>query len=244
MAILVNGVEITDAQIEAELPHHQDAPSPVDATVQELILRELLTQRARAKGIEATDPQEAVGELLGQEIEAPKVDEAQARAFYDANPQAFVQGEQVEASHILFKSTPETPAALMRGKAEQVLMELRLAPHLFETRAKELSACPSGQQGGALGSFGRGQMVPEFEQAAFALGEGELAKELVETQFGLHIIKAGKKTGGASVSFDEVQERLTAYLTEMEARRAMHTYLQGLVEAADIQGYDLKAAGQ
>ena len=242
MAITVNGVEITDAQIQAELPHHDDAPDAHDATVQELILRELLLQTAKAEGLDTSVPEEAIGELLSTKVAPPAASDEDCRNFYAENPQAFVRGEQAEASHILF--TPETgvPDSLMRAKAEGILNELKAEPYKFEALAKQHSACPSGQQGGALGQFGRGQMVPEFDAAVFTMGENELLPELVETQFGLHIIRTGKKTAGEPVSFDEAKDRLAEFLTETASRRAMHEYLQSLVQKADIQGYDLQGA--
>lgn len=83
-------------------------------------------------------------------------------------------------------------------------------------------------------------MVPEFDAAVFSMGENELLPELVETQFGLHIIRTGKKTTGEAVSYDEVKDRLAEFLTETASRRAMHEYLQSLVQKkADIQGYQL-----
>ncbi|MBB5192090.1 peptidyl-prolyl cis-trans isomerase C [Silvimonas terrae] len=242
MAITVNGVEITDAMIQAELPHHDDAPHAVDGAVQELILRELLLQAAKAKGLDASNPEEAIGTLLQNEVKSDDATEEECKAFYAENPQAFVRGEQAEASHILFTAENPTEAALVRAKAEGILNELKAQPFKFEALAREHSACPSGKQGGALGQFGRGQMVPEFDQAVFSMGENELLPQLVETQFGLHIIRTGKKTSGDTVSYDEVKDRLGEFLTETKSRRAMHEYLQSLVQAADIQGYELKPA--
>ncbi|MDR3427640.1 MULTISPECIES: peptidylprolyl isomerase [Silvimonas] len=240
MAITVNGVEITDAMIEAELPHHEDAPRPVDGAVQELILRELLLQAAKAKGLDVAVPEEAIGTLLQGEVKSEDATDAECEAFYAENPQAFVRGEQAEASHILFTPENGVEPSLLRAKAERILAEVKAQPFAFEALAKEHSACPSGKQGGALGQFGRGQMVPEFDAAVFGLGENQLYDGLVETQFGLHIIRTGKKTTGETVSYDEVKDRLGEFLTESKSRRAMHEYLQTLVQAADIQGYELK----
>ncbi|KAF0814926.1 putative peptidyl-prolyl cis-trans isomerase Cbf2 [Andreprevotia sp. IGB-42] len=241
MTITVNGVEISDARIDAELPHFEGTPSPRDAATQQLILHELLLQTAAAQGITGETEDEKIGNLLESAINVAPADEAACRAFYEQNPQSFVRGEQVEASHILFSADDGVPASLVRAKAEGILNELKAEPYKFEAYAREHSTCPSGKQGGSLGQFGRGQMVPEFDAAAFALGEGELSPELVETQFGFHIIKAGKKTAGESVAFDQVQERLQQYLTELASRQAMNDYLGGLVKGAKIEGYQLEA---
>ena len=85
---------------------------------------------------------------------------------------------KVNASHILVKTESEANVALYdvtHGKS-------------FEDIAKQVSICPSGKKGGSLGWFGRGQMVKEFENAAFSLKKGEISKP-VKTQFGWHIIK-------------------------------------------------------
>ena len=77
----------------------------------------------------------------------------------------------------------------------------------FAKIAKEKSDCPSGAKGGDLGNFGRGQMVPSFEKAAFTQAIGEIG-EVVETQFGYHIIMVTDKTKGGQKSFDEVKEEI------------------------------------
>ena len=85
---------------------------------------------------------------------------------------------QVRASHILVSSERE---------ANRILEELRKGKD-FGEMARRNSSCPSGKSGGDLGFFGKGQMVKEFEDAAFSLKEGELSKP-VKTDFGFHIIK-------------------------------------------------------
>ncbi|WP_028453606.1 peptidylprolyl isomerase [Chitinilyticum aquatile] len=237
MSITVNGTAITAAMIEEEIAHHQDAADPRDAATQNLIVRELLLQRANELGVPAGEDDQRIGQLFDQELSITPADEAACREFYDHNPESFKRGEQVEASHILFTPEEGLAGSLVRAKAEGVLEELKLNPHRFGELAREHSACPSGRQGGDLGAFGRGQMVPEFEQAAFSLGDNELYDGLVETQFGLHIIRSGKKSTGEAVSFDEAKERIGQFLNSMASQRAVHEYISGLFAKADIQGY-------
>lgn len=87
-------------------------------------------------------------------------------------------GKKVRCSHILVED---------RGQAEKLLAELQAGAD-FATKAKEHSKCPSGRNGGDLGHFGKGAMVPEFDKVAFELEEGELSG-LVKTKFGYHILK-------------------------------------------------------
>lgn len=86
---------------------------------------------------------------------------------------------KIQASHILVEK---------QSQALKILDELSKGSD-FKELAKKHSTCPSGKRGGDLGSFGRGQMVKPFEDAAFALNVGETTKEPVKTQFGYHIIK-------------------------------------------------------
>jgi parvulin-like peptidyl-prolyl isomerase len=86
---------------------------------------------------------------------------------------------KVRASHILVEK---------QSQALKVLEELKAGAE-FGGLAKKYSTCPSGKRGGDLGQFGRGQMVREFEQAAFALKPGQMTEQPIKTQFGYHIIK-------------------------------------------------------
>ncbi|GGY23472.1 peptidylprolyl isomerase [Paludibacterium paludis] len=239
MSILVNGVEITEEMIQAEQSHHADAPEPREATIQELILRELLLQKARAEGLDTGDTREAIGALLDKEIHVEPVDEATCREFYEQYPERFSSGESAVASHILFPLTggDELSNMLTKSKAEGVLGEVQAGPSLFATLAEQHSSCPSGKQGGNLGRFGRGQMVPEFEQAVFSTEAGQITPHLVQTQFGYHIIQVNERHAGEQISFDDVKERLQQYLTQMAGSKMMHQYLSGLVNAAKIEGY-------
>ncbi|WP_028453740.1 peptidylprolyl isomerase [Chitinilyticum aquatile] len=240
MAILVNGVEITDAMIEAELPHHQQAAKPLDAAVQELILREVLQQEAASQGFAGED---AIADLLDSAICIPAADDAACRQWYEQHPQAFVQGELVAASHILFQVTESVPLELLRAKAEEVLADTLSNPGAFGQYARQYSNCPSGEVGGSLGQFGRGQMVPEFEKVVFALEEGTIAPRLVETRFGLHIVRCERKVAGRRLDFAVVQGKIADYLGEAATRQAMNHYLQKLVGAARIEGFRMAGAG-
>lgn len=243
MSILVNGVEITEEMIQAEQNHDAEAPESREATIQELILRELLLQQARAKGLDTGDASEAIGALLDQEIQVEPVDEATCREFYEQYPERFNSGESAEASHILFPLTggDELSNMLTKSKAEGVLSEVQAAPSLFASMAEQHSSCPSGKQGGNLGRFGRGQMVPEFEQAVFSTDAGQITPHLVQTQFGYHIIQVNQRHPGEQIAFDEVKERLQQYLTKVAGSKMMHQYLTGLVQAAKIEGYTMPA---
>ncbi|EEG08766.1 peptidylprolyl isomerase [Pseudogulbenkiania ferrooxidans] len=243
MAITVNGVEITEAMVQAELANHADAPSPRDAAIQQLILHELLLQKAKASGLDTSNEGQAIGALLDKELAFTPADEATCLAFYNDHPEQFRQGESATASHILFPLGQGDDVAnmLAKAKAEGVLAEVQANPSRFADLAREHSTCPSGQQGGNLGQFGRGQMVPEFEQAVFSTEAGQITPNLVETQFGYHVIQVNDRQSGGQLAFEDIKERLGQYLNEMAGRQMMHEYLSKLVEEAKIEGYSMSA---
>jgi parvulin-like peptidyl-prolyl isomerase len=117
------------------------------------------------------------------------------RQHYDAHQATYTTEEQITASHILVKTEAE---------AREALKELKQGK-AFEEVAKAKSTGPSGPSGGSLGTFGRGRMVPEFEEAAFALKVGELS-EPVLTQFGYHIITVTDRVEAHIKPFEEVKE--------------------------------------
>ena len=111
------------------------------------------------------------------------VSEEEIEAYYEANKQHFTKGDTVSAKHILTDS---------EEKCNSILESITTGEKEFETAAKEFSTCPSGAKGGDLGEFGRGQMVKEFEDAAFAAEIGHVVGP-VKTQFGYHLIKLKRK---------------------------------------------------
>lgn len=243
MAITVNGVEITDAMIAAETENHGYAPNPREAAIQQLILHQLLLQQARAKGLAQEEENLAIASLLDQELQFTPLDEAACLAFYEGNSHHFQQGESAVASHILFarQNGDELADSLQKAKAEGILAEAQTNPARFADLAREHSACPSGKEGGSLGQFGRGQMVPPFEEAVFSTDAGEIAPYLVETQFGWHIVQVNDRQTGGLVPFEAVKEELRQHLNEAAGRQAMHQYLSGLVQTATIEGYQMPA---
>lgn len=246
MSISINGKELSEATINAEMnlaktAGHPDDEHLRDSAIQELILRLLMLEQAEKLGIKAEGDDETIGALLDQEVHVNEADEAECRAFYEQNPASFQQGESASASHILFSLENGAVESLVKAKAEGILAQVKANPIQFASLAKDHSTCPSGQEGGSLGQFGRGQMVPEFENAVFSTAPGEIAPELVETQFGYHIIQVTDRQGGAPVAFDEVKERLQEFLSEMAGRKANHAYIATLLAAAKIEGYTFPA---
>ena len=130
--------------------------------------------------------------------------------FYTENVDKFVAPKQVKASHILVKE---------EDKINDINEKLK-SGGVFEDIAKENSECPSAQNGGDLGFFGKGKMVPEFETAAFALGLNEVS-EPFKTDFGFHIVKVTEKTEGGKQTLVEVTDGIKRHLEQVEAQEVI-----------------------
>ncbi len=156
--------------------------------------------------------------------------------FYQKNQDKFQQGARVRASHILISIPPnaDAPTKLQaKTKAEAVLKDLKAGKD-FAAAAKENSQDPgSAPNGGDLGFFEQGQMVPPFEQAAFALKPGEMS-ELVESQFGYHIIKVADKQASHVVPIEEAKPQIEQYLTGQNRQAQTEGFVNTLKAKAKI----------
>ena len=163
------------------------------------------------------------------------VAEADAKKFYDENPQHFNKPEQVKASHILCGKRgikeDEYPAELEKIEKAKARLD---AGEAFEDVAKDVSTCPSSAQGGDLGFFGKGQMDPAFEKAAFELEVGKTTG-IVKTSFGYHIIKVTDKNEGGTTSFDEAKEQITQFLAQQKQKAFWTEYSQTMRDSATIE---------
>jgi peptidyl-prolyl cis-trans isomerase C len=163
------------------------------------------------------------------------VTEEAAKQFYDENPQHFNKPEQVKASHILCGkrgiTEDEFPAELEKIQAAKARLD---AGEAFADVAKDVSTCPSSAKGGDLGFFGKGQMDPAFEKAAFELGVGETS-DIVKSSFGYHIITVTDKQDAETVSFEEAKDDITRHLTQQQQRQFWNEYKQTMMDEADIQ---------
>lgn len=241
--ITVNDTTITESDVLAEVPNHEREFNPRLAAGQELVLRELIRQRGVELGLDADDHETLLAAVLDRDVRTPQADGASCRRYYEQHPDEFREGDLVEVWHVLFQATAGLDVQKLRSRANLILAELhRKGTGHFAQYAQEYSNCPSGAEGGALGELTRGEMVPEFERAVFAMPAHTLAGELVETRFGFHIVRTGRKVEGRTLPFEAVQERLAAWLEESSYRRAVHQYLQQLVGAARIEGIPMQGS--
>ena len=150
-------------------------------------------------------------------ISEVKVTDAEAKTYFEEHKEMFVSEGTVNASHILVED---------EAKCAEVLAEIN-GGLSFEEAAAKYSSCPSKEAGGNLGDFGRGQMVPEFENAAFEMEEGEV-KGPVVTQFGCHLIKLNKKNAPRELAFDEVAPQLKEQLLREKQQKAYQSKVNQL----------------
>ena len=242
MPVIVNGYELTDADMERELPEHQDAPDAMKSAMTALVLRRVLLDEARQLGLQNEDEDALVDALLQQEVRVPVPGHDECLRQYQAYPERFKVGELAEASHILFQVTPGVDLDALRKHAGIVLADVQENPALFAEAAKANSNCPSSEVGGSLGQIGRGATVPEFERALFAAEPNSIIPQLVETRFGLHIIQLGRKAEGQLLPFEEIEERIAAAMHQASHDHAVRQYLQLLVGRASISGIDMPGA--
>ena len=166
---------------------------------------------------------------------------AEVEQFYKANPDQFKESADepgsIRASHILISVDKNADAkAWEKAKKEidAIIAQLKKGAD-FGKLAAEKSACPSGKSAnGSLGAFGKGQMVPEFEKAAYALKVGEMSGA-VKTDFGYHVIRRDASKGSRAMAFDEVKDRLTAALTQQKQMMAYKTAIDKMVKEAKAE---------
>ena len=244
MSIRINGKEITDAAIEAEIANHTQAERPLDEALRVLAIRQIVLDEAAGQGIDVSDPERATAELLDMNITVREATQQECRRHYEASPARFTVGELVEVSHILFQVTPAVDLEALRRKAGDILERVRSQPDSFEALAAECSNCPSSRIGGSLGQVSRGDTVAEFERAVFGAQEPGLIGRLIETRFGLHIVRVDRRIKGRLLPFEQVQGQITHALGAALADRAAKDFVSRLVAAAQIEGLVLEPGGE
>ena len=156
--------------------------------------------------------------------------EADVAAFYEAHKSEYVVAPQVLCQHILVKGSGDKALDKIKEIRERIVS----GKSDFAEEAKKNSDCPSGREGGSLGWFGRGMMVPEFDKAAFEMKKGEVS-DIVTTPFGYHIIyKADEKGGGAQTLVD-VHDQIKDLLRHNARGQAMDAFVAELRATATVE---------
>ena len=235
-AVADAGIELTDEDYQADLAEMAEA-LPDGVTVEEYL-------EANGATEDELREQMKMRRLILRQVEsAGKPGEEEVRAFYDENREGFAQPESVTASHILIAFEPTDDDAAKAAKRERLagIRQQILDGADFAEMAAANSDCPSKNNGGDLGQFGRGQMVPPFEDAAFSQEPGQVG-DIVETSFGYHIIKVTDHQEGKTPDFDEVKDRIAEILEAQQQRMVVAGYLEKLQGEAQIERFGEFAA--
>ena len=227
------GLEPQDAEIDAEFKKIQQRFASQSAFEKKLEQQKLTGKKLRElikRGL-------IVRKVLAVKVKptAKAVTDKDIAEFYEANKERFAESEKVSARHILIKVSPDATdqeKADAKGKMQAILKEAR-GEGDFAQLAEKHSQCPSASQGGDLGYFGRGQMVKPFEEAAFALQPGQIS-EIVETQFGYHIILVQDKKPERQLEVEEVSEEIKEFLTDKELDVALEKWLKPVKDKATV----------
>ena len=169
-------------------------------------------------------------------------------SYYDQHKDDFRQQEEVKASHILVKTEagpdgkvdPKVDAAA-KAKAEGILKQLKAGANFAELAKKESDDKGSAINGGSLGFFQRGAMVPEFEKVAFSLAPGQMSG-LVKTQFGYHIIKVDEKHNAGIPPLEQVKDKIEPILKQQKAQQQGEQLSSQVENEARNSGLDAAAA--
>lgn len=179
-----------------------------------------------------------INRLVKSEIEGKiSIDDKTVSEYYKNRPAQFLEEESVKASHILIKVDKNTTKEAREAAKKKIdgLLKRAKKGEDFAKLAKENSDDPgSRHNGGDLGFFGRGMMVPPFEKAAFALKKDEIS-DVVETEFGYHIIKLTDRKPSRTIPLSEVQDKLKSFLKSMEINKKLTEYIASLRKTADVK---------
>jgi len=227
--VTVNGKNITkqDAQafVSASAPqaNFMDlAPAEKKMVTERLVEKVLFTELAAQEGIdkkpefkrnmEKIRDELLVNMWMKEQMDNAIVSESEAKAFYDKNAEKFMEKASMHARHILVESEKDAQDIInmlkpLKGEALKAK---------FIELAKAKSTGPSGPNGGDLGTFSKGQMVPEFSKAVWALENGQITTKPVKTQFGYHVIYLETKTEEKPASYAKVKDKIITSLKQQQ----------------------------
>ena len=238
----VNQTEITYGEFHKRLENIQQQRGPIPPeqfkdVVRGMVQEEILLQNATTEGLEreraVKDKLEQarrrvlIEELLQRKIIAySQVTDEEARKMYEDNKPLF-STETVRVSHIMVKTEAE---------AEAILKDLQAGKEFAELAKAKSQDTGSAEKGGDLGELRRGRTVPEFEEAAFRLKEGELSP-VIKTEYGYHILKGGAH-GNAVEPFDEVKSRIRQSLVQQKQQESFTTFMADLEKKAKAEIFE------
>ncbi|HUH41757.1 MAG: peptidylprolyl isomerase [Sulfurimonas sp.] len=253
--VSVNGTQITQQDVDKELMaatqgRFNQVPAEKQAefrkqVLEQLVAKELVYDDAKKTGVltspEYKEKYEEVTKRIQKEIaiqvwQKREIDKIaisndELKKYYDANKEEFVENESVNARHILVEKEADAKSII----AELKPLKGDALKNKFMELAKAKSTCASASDGGDLGYFTQGQMVPEFNDKAFAMKAKEMTMEPVKTQFGYHVIYIEDKKAKAAKSFAEVKPFIEQRLKMEKAKTVMLAKMKELEKKATIK---------
>lgn len=239
----VNGKDITDKEVFAFLNQlgpqtaaQFSSPEGIKKVADELVNQELLYLEAIERGLDQEEifkkelekikesflKQYAINKLLSN----VNVMQDEIEDFYNKHKEYFQTPEMVRASHILVSN---------EDSASEIYDEIKNGLS-FEEAARKYSSCPSKENGGDLGEFSKGKMVPEFEEAAFSLKDNELSHP-IKTQFGYHLIKVSYKKEAGISSLEEAKEQIREQIMRMKQQEIYLNKVDELKNKFEVKTY-------
>ncbi|KIM08778.1 MAG: peptidylprolyl isomerase [Sulfurovum sp. FS06-10] len=246
--VTIDGTNITKQDVNAYIG--QISPGTTYQSLQEgqqkqllnyLVEKELFTKKAQEDGIEKTEAYKQEVENLKKEAMVSvwmkqmqndiKISDDEAKKVYESQKKNYEEPESVKARHILVKTEQEAKDLIVQLKdlKDDALKDK------FIALAKEKSTGPSGKDGGDLGWFSKGKMVPEFETASFAMKVGEVTAQPVKTQFGYHVLYVEGKKPASTTPFEEVKKSIVTQLQTKEFAKKIEALSTELKAKAKIE---------
>lgn len=252
--VTVNGKKISDQEVQEVLMQgtqgrYNQLPAEKQAELSAKVIDGLITQElvfadAKKQGIlESTEYKNELANVMERiqvqlaskvwekrQFDKVKVNAKDIKAYFTSHPEEFSEKSKVRASHILLKTEAEAKAitkelmGLKNGALNAKFAEL----------AKAKSTGPSGPKGGDLGFFAQGQMVPAFNDAAFAMKKGEVTKSPVKSQFGFHVILVTDKQEAKNLPYTEVKGFIEQKLKVENFKEQMQEIMASLKKKATI----------
>jgi peptidyl-prolyl cis-trans isomerase C len=232
--------------------------TPAPDELRQRACTELLRQAAQAEGFLAADDAPsadgvisaaasgAIEALIEKVLAMPEPSEEACRRHFAAHEAAYRTGEHVQLRHILFAVTPGVDVGALRKRAEATLLDVRChdakASDAFADAARAWSNCPSGAEGGDLGSLCAADCAPEFAREVFGRAEVGVLPRLVHSRFGLHVVEVLAREAGVAQPFEAVRGAVALSLRQQAYVTALRQYLRLLAGQAAVAGVDLDAA--
>lgn len=218
----IHNVTVSDADIERSMraAQHQGVVMEVDA-LRKIVSETLLINR----------------EIENQVLAKIIITDKEAENAYNAHKEVYRRSDKVKARHIVIKLDPSSDEgkkveALKR--MTKILNEAKAGEIDFAKLAKKYSEGPTAANGGYLGFFRKGQMVPEFEKAVFSMAPGDVS-DIVKTQFGYHIIKVEERIKGSEIPFEEIKEDIKEKLRNQNGKSKVEEWMKNLRKNARIE---------